>query len=118
MTDTCGMAQTMSTLADVDTASSLAQLFLPTPPAQQPTNFRWGPIEGAEFSNLINNAYEEVIHWRQNLFLIPSGSVGKAFVSEITRHFQACGELLPSICSIESHNCPTSSVVAKAKPIQ
>ena len=67
---------TMSTLADVDTASSLGapsqqplipsigQLSLPAPPAQYLTNFRWGPLEGAEFSNLINIVYDEVIHYR------------------------------------------------------
>ena len=50
------------------------------PPNQQPTNFRWGSLKGVE--------YKEVIHWRQNVFLIPSGSTGKAFVSEIARLFQ------------------------------
>ena len=34
-------------------------------------------------------AYEEVIHWRRNLFLVPSGASGEAFVSELARLFQA-----------------------------
>ena len=59
------------------------------PPAQQPSNFQWGPLEGVDFCAMISNAYEEVIHWRRNVFLIPSGSAGKAFVSEIARLFQA-----------------------------
>ena len=33
--------------------------------------------------------YEEVINWRRNVFLIPSGTTGKVFVSEIARLFQA-----------------------------
>ena len=62
---------------------------LVSPPAQQPRNFRWGPHEGDEFYSIISNVYEEVIHWRRNVFLVPSGSTGKAFVSELARLFQA-----------------------------
>ena len=60
-----------------------------SPPAQQPRNFHWGPHEGDEFYSIISNVYEEVIHWRRNVFLVPSGSTGKAFVSELARLFQA-----------------------------
>ena len=31
--------------------------------------------------------YEEVIHWRRNLFQVPLGASGKAFVSELARLF-------------------------------
>ena len=65
---------------------------LVSPPAQQPRNFRWGPHEGDEFYSIISNVYEEVIHWRRNVFLVPSGSTGKAFVSELARLFQAYGD--------------------------
>ena len=65
---------------------------LVSPPAQQPRNFRWGPHEGDEFYSIISNIYEEVIHWRWNVFLVPSGSTGKAFVSELARLFQAYGD--------------------------
>ena len=34
-------------------------------------------------------AYEEVVHWRRNLFQVPSGVSGKSFVSELARLFQA-----------------------------
>ena len=33
---------------------------------------------------LINEAYDVVVQWKRNIFLVPSGKVGKAFVSEIT----------------------------------
>ena len=36
----------------------------------------------------INSSYEEVIHWKHNLFLAPFGSAGTAFVKEIARLFQ------------------------------
>jgi hypothetical protein len=57
--------------------------------ALQPHNFKWGSCEGHVFCEKINLAFEEVIHWRRNLFQVPSGSIGKAFVSELARLFQA-----------------------------
>ena len=48
-------------------------------------NFVWGNIEGEELRALLNQAYEEVVHWRRDLFQIPSGSAGKAFVTELAR---------------------------------
>ena len=38
------------------------------------TNFVWGDVDGLTFSRLINDAYEEVVHWRRNIFLVPSGT--------------------------------------------
>ena len=58
-------------------------------PALQPPNFTWGSYNGKVFCTSINLAYEEVVHWRRNLFQVPSGSSGRAFVSELARLFQA-----------------------------
>ena len=60
---------------------------LPAFTAATPTNFRWGSKEGHQFAEHIHKAYEEVIHWRRNVFLLPSGNVGKEFVRELTRLF-------------------------------
>ena len=60
-----------------------------SPPAQQPQSFRWGSFDGDEFHTIVSRAYNEVIHWRRNVFQIPTGSTGKAFVSEVARLFQA-----------------------------
>ena len=38
---------------------------------------------------MIDHAYAETVHWRRNLFKIPSGRVGKAFVSEMGHLFRA-----------------------------
>ena len=40
----------------------------------------------------INAAYAEVVHWKNNLFSVPFGRMGKTFVDELTRLFQAFGE--------------------------
>ena len=38
---------------------------------------------------MIDEAYDEIIHWKRNIFLLPSGSVEKSFVWEITSLLQA-----------------------------
>ena len=37
----------------------------------------------------IDDAYSQVVHWRPNLFKIPSGACGKQFVVKLTRLFNA-----------------------------
>lgn len=54
-----------------------------------PPNFTWGSLSGTEFQLQVNHAYSEVVHWKQNLFRVPSGTAGNKFVSELTRLFQA-----------------------------
>lgn len=39
--------------------------------------------------DVIVATYDEVIHWKQNLFLVPSGSAGISFVKELARLFQS-----------------------------
>ena len=44
----------------------------------------WGGLFGKEFTIAINEAYAPVVHWRPNLFKVPSGASGKQFVAEFT----------------------------------
>ena len=53
------------------------------------TPFKWGEIDGAIFGDRINQAYEEVVYFKKNLFLLPSGSAGKWFVTEKANFFEA-----------------------------
>ena len=48
-------------------------------------NFFWGEKKGSDFKLDLNIAYEQIVYWRQNLFLLPTGNVGKRFIREITR---------------------------------
>ena len=54
-----------------------------------PPDFLWGEKTGDVFCQLVSSVYEEVVHRRHNIFLIPSGSAGKAFVREVARLYQA-----------------------------
>ena len=49
-------------------------------------------VDGADFTQMISAAYVEVVHWRHNLFLTPSGKAVKRFTSELARLFCAYGE--------------------------
>ena len=37
----------------------------------------------------MKEAYDEVVHWKINLLLIPFGSVGKSFITELARLYRA-----------------------------
>ena len=53
-----------------------------------PPAFLWnGTIEGSDFVDRVNFAYDEVVHWKRNLFVVPFGKAGKEFVQELTRLF-------------------------------
>ena len=57
-------------------------------PSFEPSNFciskEINGLKGLEFINAINNAYEEVIQWRKNLFKLPTGKSVKFFIRELT----------------------------------
>ena len=54
-----------------------------------PTYGLWFSGGISEFCDAISLAYDEVVHWKHNLFQVPSGSSGKALVLEISRLYRA-----------------------------
>ena len=52
-------------------------------------SFVWGCHEGDAFCRLIDDTYKEVIHWRRNLFKVPTGKNGNDFVCELARLLHA-----------------------------
>ena len=57
-------------------------------PMAVPT-FNWGPLSAEVFTASLNSAYSEIVHWRPNLFTVPYGNIGKTFVLELSRLFNA-----------------------------
>ena len=55
-------------------------------------NFDWGNLSGEDFTHVIDATYAEIVHWRRNLFKIPSGKEGRAFVSELARLYRSYAE--------------------------
>ena len=47
-------------------------------------NKTWGSISYACFCNTVNDVYDEVVHYRRNIFNVPSGRAGKSFIEELT----------------------------------
>ena len=62
---------------------------LPQHATMNEPNFTWGDIDGKSFIQSIEQAYSEIIHWRRNLFKVPSGKAGKSFTTEIAKLFRA-----------------------------
>ena len=58
-----------------------------------------GEVGPEEFSQTVCAAYSEAVQWRRNIFSVPSGRSGKAFMSELARLFRAYadGSALESI---------------------
>ena len=56
--------------------------------AAEPT-FRWGRLDGRDFAHTVHCAYNEIVHWKRNVFMVPSGKIGKAFIKELTSLFTA-----------------------------
>ena len=47
--------------------------------------FYWNERKGSDFLRDLDTAYEQIVYWRQNLFLLPTGKADKKFIREITR---------------------------------
>jgi len=62
---------------------------LPSYPQVHKPTFTWGDHDGTSFAHSLSCCYAEVVHWKQNLFKVPSGKVGNSFVKEITRLLRA-----------------------------
>ncbi len=74
------------------------QITLPVfTPLQEP-NFSWGTTNGIELTNQMDQAYEQIILWKRNLFLVPSGKAGKDFVAEVARLYNAYADASPLEC--------------------
>ena len=51
-----------------------------------------GQLNGEEFCRAVQSAYDETVHWRRNVFKIPSGKSGKDFTEEMARLLRSFAE--------------------------
>ena len=80
-------SQAAHELREEDAETSVSHL-PPFPPSSDST-FCWGNVDGETFSCALNGIYDEIVHWKRNLFKVPSGKAGTAFVRELSRMFRA-----------------------------
>ena len=58
-------------------------------------NKDWHDMTGIQFTQTIDNIYDEIVHWRKNLFKLPSGTAVRSFISLLTKlldHFNRGAE--------------------------
>ena len=97
---------------DIDCCPSSPTAFYPSTPC---TGFQWGDKDGDTLCQLMRDAYETVVHWRRNSFLIPSGKAGKGFVMELARLYQAYADN-SALHSIAFTACCVFQVLLLQKP--
>ena len=73
---------------------------LPPFNASNGPNFTWGStaITGPAFCEKIDQAYEFIVHWKHNLFLVPYGSAGSHFVTELAKLYESFGSASAMEC--------------------
>ena len=84
----------MSTLrvqgsADVRTGLDLPQ---PEPIASSDPSFRLGDLSAAETAGAIEAAYNKCVHFRPNAFSVPSGNIGRRFITTLTSFYSCFGD--------------------------
>ena len=75
-------------------------------------DFQWGERDGNSFCNLISSAYSEIVHWRRNVFMVPSG---KSFIRELATLYQAYADALALEC-IALKACTVMQCLPLQKP--
>ena len=89
LTETSSQQLATSRAANSADISDKRRLVLPPFIPLERTCFSWADLDGSEVVEIINEAYTEIVHWRRNVFAVPSGEAGKKFVTELARLFQA-----------------------------
>ena len=46
--------------------------------------FYWNDVAGTQFENKLNNFYEKTVHWKRNLYMLPSVVAEKNYIEEVT----------------------------------
>ena len=44
-------------------------------------------VTGSRFEALIHDAYENIVQWKSDIFMLPTGASGKTYINETTRLF-------------------------------
>ena len=81
--------QTASPQGSQDTTQRVQSTIQPNLPDYEvfPTEIKnktWGNMSHESFCNTINGVYDEIVHFRRNIFNVPLGRAGKAFIEELT----------------------------------
>ena len=51
----------------------------------EPETFYWNTIPGSVYQRNLEEAYEQIVYWRKNVFMVPTEAAGKKFIDETSR---------------------------------
>ena len=71
---------------NVDNQSAVFQEDL-TQQNREREKFYWNKVPGSVYQKDLEEAYEQIVYWRKNVFMVPTDVSGKMFINEITRPF-------------------------------
>ena len=74
----CGLNEIDTAITSMDVTQTL-----PSFKSVSRMSSSWGDLSEDEFTKAIDSAYAQVVHWRPNLFKVPSGACGKQFVADL-----------------------------------
>lgn len=83
-------AQTLPDASSVSTATSATNGQSNNLPHFSLASRIWGDHMKEDIYQIVKTICEEIVFWRKNIFILPSGASGKAFIKEITRLVDAC----------------------------
>ena len=50
-----------------------------------PPAYKWNNIPPYLFEENVRAAYEKIVFWRKNVFLLPTGKAGRSYIDEVSR---------------------------------
>ena len=68
---------------------------LPVVEENEKVLYTWGKYRDVEFEENVCFAYEQIVYWKRNLFMLPTGKAGRLFIDEITKLIRAWVEESP-----------------------
>ena len=63
------------------------ELLIPPLKISKVKHYTWGRYRDTEFEENVFFIYEQIVYWKKNLSLFPTGKAGKLFIDELTKLF-------------------------------
>lgn len=75
-------------------------------------------MDGETFRYTLNGIYDETVHWIRNVFKVPSGKAGTAFVRELSQIFRSYADCsaLDSVAMKAAMSCLPALLLQKNPP--
>ena len=82
---------------------------------QQHEDFYRNAVPGRVYQKDLEEAYNQIVYWHKNIFMVPTGAAGKKLMDEISRLLNLRTNNTPLKNSIESNSCYACITPTKAE---